>query len=65
VSDAEWLKRIADTRAADPRSPEDRIRLIRFLDGHMVLYLRNGQEWYDVHPLIREEVAAIVKRNPG
>ena len=65
VSDAQWLKRISDTRAADPRSTEDRIRLIRFLDGHMVLYLRNGQEWYDVHPLIREEVAAIVKRNPA
>ncbi len=64
VSDAQWLKRISDTRAADPRSPEDRTRLIRFLDGHMVLYLRNGHEWYDVHPLIREEVAAIVKRNP-
>lgn len=64
VSDARWLQRIGMTRAADPRSKEDRSQLIRFLDGHMVLYLRNGHEWYDVHPLIRQEVDAVVARNP-
>jgi hypothetical protein len=37
-------------------------RLTRFLDTHFVLYLRNGEEWYDIHPLIREEVQAIVDR---
>lgn len=63
VPDARWLQRIGQTRAADPQTPEDRGRLIRFLDGHLVLYLRNGHEWYDVHPLIRQEVDAVVARN--
>lgn len=64
VPDARWLQRIGKTRAADPQTPDDRSRLIRFLDGHLVLYLRNGHEWYDVHPLIRQEVDEVVARNP-
>ena len=39
--------------------PEEINRLTRFLDTHVVLYLKNGEEWYDVHPLIRKEVATI------
>jgi hypothetical protein len=27
----------------------------------MVLYLRNGEEWYDLHPLVRDEVQKIAK----
>jgi hypothetical protein len=27
----------------------------------MVLYLRNGEEWYDIHPLVRDEVQKIAK----
>lgn len=26
-------------------------------DTHLVLGYRNGEEWYDVHPLVAEEVA--------
>jgi hypothetical protein len=26
-----------------------------------VLYFVNGREWYDIHPLIREEVMDVVK----
>ena len=32
------------------------------MNTHMVLYFINGDEWYDLHPLIRDEVAEIVKR---
>ena len=39
---------------------EDINRLTRFLDSHIVLYLRNGTEWYDIHPLVRDEVSRIV-----
>jgi hypothetical protein len=35
--------------------------LSRFLDTHLVLFLTNGKDWYDLHPLIREEVAALAK----
>jgi hypothetical protein len=62
LDDAAWLHRIAEEHAADSKTREHTSRLIRFLDTHMVLYLRNGDEWYDVHPLIREEVRAMVAR---
>ncbi len=35
-------------------------RLAKLLDTHLVLYFRNGEEWYDIHPLIREEVNKVV-----
>jgi hypothetical protein len=63
VEDARWLRKIAQSRHADPATPDDASRLVRLLDAHMLLYLRNGQEWYDVHPLLREEVERIVARN--
>ena len=30
--------------------------LAHFLDNRMVLNYRNGGDWYDVHPLLREVV---------
>ena len=38
-------------------------RVTFFLDTHCALMLRNGSEWYDVHPLIREEVDEIIRRD--
>ena len=37
----------------DERSIE---RLSNFLDEHRVIYFVNGAAWYDIHPLIRDEV---------
>jgi hypothetical protein len=61
--DAVWLSKVAETRDSglQDTSPESVSRFTRFLDTHFVLYLRNGQEWYDIHPLIREEVNKIVR----
>jgi hypothetical protein len=64
VSDARWLDRIAKKRRPDQDGDGDAGRLARFLDSHLVLYLLNGEEWYDVHPLIRDEVEKIVADNP-
>jgi hypothetical protein len=65
IDDAIWLAKIAELRECALPSVEasDVNRLTRFLDTHFVLYLKNGEEWYDIHPLIREEVAAIVERH--
>ncbi len=64
VEDARALHRVAELRAAahQTSSDEDVRRLAQFMNTHMVLYFINGDEWYDLHPLIREEVAEIVKR---
>lgn len=65
IDDAKWLNEIEHVRDTvlpntDPASVN---RLTRFLDTHFVLYFTNGKEWYDIHPLIRDEVAAIVARD--
>ena len=64
VQDARALQRVADLRAAahETSSDADIGQLAQFMNTHMVLYFINGHEWYDLHPLIREEVATIVKR---
>jgi len=31
-------------------------RLAGYFDTHLVLNYRNGQDWYDVHPLIRDSL---------
>jgi hypothetical protein len=65
VDDAIWLSKIGKLRESSLPSSEasDVSRLTRFLDTHFVLYLKNGEEWYDIHPLIRDEVDAIVERH--
>ena len=64
VEDARALQRVADLRAAAHQTSGDQDirRLAQFMNTHMVLYFINGDEWYDLHPLIRDEVAEIVKR---
>jgi hypothetical protein len=64
IDDAKWLAQIERLRgpALPTTGEKDVNRLTRFLDTHFVLYFANGMEWYDIHPLIREEVAAIVQR---
>lgn len=61
LEDAKWLDAISKTRRTDLEKLDDLKRLVRFLDAHLVLYLVNGKEWYDIHPLIREEVVSIVE----
>jgi hypothetical protein len=63
LEDAKWLADIEFKRETllKTSEPAQVGRLTRFLDTHVVLYLRNGEEWYDVHPLVRDEVIRIAK----
>ncbi len=54
--DALWLDRIADSHQVALEELADLPSLARFFDTHLVLCYRNGEEWYDVHPLIWEEI---------
>jgi hypothetical protein len=60
--DAKWLDEIGRVRetALPSATAEPVNRLARFLDNHFVLYFVNGDEWYDIHPLIRDEVKKVV-----
>lgn len=64
TEEALWLARIARNRT--PELPDissaSIFEFTRFVDTHLVLFLRNGEEWYDVHPLLREHVEQIARR---
>lgn len=51
-----WLKRISQTHDTCLETDADLPTLAHFLDNRLVLNYRNGSDWYDVHPLLREVV---------
>ena len=53
-----WLKRIAKSHDTCLEKDVDLPTLAHFLDNRLVLNYRNGSDWYDVHPLLRELVDA-------
>jgi len=63
TEDAERLSLVERTRMIGLKaaSPSETATISRLLDLHMILYFSNGEEWYDIHPLLREEVESIVK----
>jgi hypothetical protein len=63
--DAVWLHRVATTHRAELDSGEALQQLARFFDTHVVLCYRNGDEWFDVHPLIRERAAELAADQPA
>ena len=66
IDDARWLEKIAKTRSESltNNETENVNKLTRLIDTHLVLYFRNGGDWYDIHPLVRKKVANIVAQNP-
>lgn len=51
-----WLARIAASHDTCLERDADLPTLAHFLDNRLVLNYRNGSDWYDVHPLLRELV---------
>ena len=64
IQNALWLNEIGLKRDSllKDTSPESIRQMTVFLDTHCVMIHRNGHEWYDVHPIIRDDIAEIVKR---
>lgn len=54
--DRGWLRRIGETKTAALEVIDELPRLARFLDTSLVLNYHNGDDWYDVHPLLRDEI---------
>ncbi|MDC3988482.1 AAA family ATPase [Polyangium jinanense] len=50
------LARIAETHELALAGPESIADVARWSDAHLVLEYRDGREWYDVHPLVRNTV---------
>lgn len=62
--DAFWLHDVGQRRdtAVAASTTEDLERFTRFVDAHAVLIFSNGEHWHDLHALVREDVARIVRR---
>ncbi len=51
-----WLKEIAESNSPKLKNIKNLPQLARFFETCMILNYRNGDDWYDVHPLIRDLV---------
>ena len=54
--DARWLARIHHSKEAALPTTADLPALARFFDGNLIMNYLNGEPWYDIHPLLVEEV---------
>jgi len=63
ADDALWLARIHDSKTTALKTIEDLPRLARFLDGNLIMNYQNGHPWYDVHPLLLDEIERHVKED--
>jgi|GEM_PF-3731652 len=67
TKDAEALYRMMTTREVGiaDSSDEEIARLANLMNTQMAFFFLNGDDWFDVHPLLRDEVQAIHQReNP-
>jgi hypothetical protein len=51
--DLEMLGEVARTHDVPRVKREDAFRIAQLFEHHFVLCYRNGEEWYDLHPLVR------------
>ncbi len=50
------LMRVQQQGTLEGIREEDYVYLVRFMDNYVVLCYRNGDGWYEVHPLARDTV---------
>lgn len=54
--DGAWLARVTDSHRAELESLGELHDFARLQQGKYLLHYRNGEDWYDVHPLLRDEI---------
>ena len=54
--DAVWLQQIASSHGISLQSIEQVQKLAHYVESQLVLNYRNGEDWYDIHPLVRDVV---------
>jgi len=62
---ARLLAVILESGTLEGIAEEDHPTLARFMDDHLVLCYRNGDGWYEVHPLVRDYVERLVRAPKG
>lgn len=59
---AALLYQIMEQGSIEAIAEEDRADLAQLMDQYLVLCYRNGDDWYEVHPLVRDYVRETVAR---
>jgi hypothetical protein len=54
--DRDWLRKITASHKPELPSLDALPDFARLQEGKYLLHYRNGEDWYDVHPLLRAEV---------
>jgi len=63
--DRDWLHRITVSHKPELPSLDSLPDFARLQEGKYLLHYRNGEDWYDVHPLLRAEVSTSGNGQPG
>jgi len=53
--DIDVLMSVAETHDVPANNPVDVAKFIRLVDRWLLLAYRNGKEWYDIHPMLRQD----------
>lgn len=64
-NDRAWLVKIMASHKAELPSLDALPDFARLQEGKYLLHYRDGEDWYDVHPLLRAEVNANANGQPG
>lgn len=56
AADRGWLRRISESKSAELPEVRELSTLARYFDTNLIQNYRNGEDWYDVHPLIRHDI---------
>jgi hypothetical protein len=51
-----WLQKTTETHDTCLGKGADLPTLAHFLDNRLILNYRNGSDWYEVHPLLRDVI---------
>jgi hypothetical protein len=63
--DRAWLRKIMTSHKAELPNLDALPDFARLQEGKYLLHYRNGEDWYDVHPLLRAEVKNSGNEQPG
>ncbi len=63
--DRAWLRKIIASHKPELPSLDALPDFARLQEGKYLLHYRNGEDWYDVHPLLRAEVKNSGNEQPG
>lgn len=56
-NDRAWLRKITASHKAELPTLDALPDFARLQEGKYLFHYRNGEDWYDVHPLLRAEVS--------